>query len=274
VIFAVLIVAPFAGGIIYAGLYSFSIIGYLGNGFTLLHWNEVLTNSEVLKSFIYTLYIGCTSLVFSISISLLFIINSKQKQSNWFNYFIYLPLAIPAMVAAFFSFQFLSKAGLLSRIFYSTGISESIESFPDLVNDTFGLGIILTHVVMATPFFILLFQNYYHSQKLQTLKELAFTLGASQAQFNYQILIPVLLKKTIAPLGLYFIFMLGSYEIPLLLGTQSPQMISVLITRMLSRYNLADIPQGYIISILYTAMILLLLVIINLKNKSNAQQNL
>jgi putative spermidine/putrescine transport system permease protein len=192
---------------------------------------------------------------------------------NRISYFIYFPLCIPPLVAAFFSFQFLSKSGFASRIFNALHLTNGIEGFPDLINDEFGIGIILTHMLLALPFFIILFQNYYQSEKLESLQELASTLGSSSRQFNHRILIPVLLNKTSVPIALYFIFMLGSYEIPLLLGVQNPQMISVLVNRKLSRFDLLDIPQGYVVAIIYSVMVsILLLIIIRAKTKTNAEQ--
>ena len=271
ILFTLLIIVPFGAGLIYALLYSFGIIAVLNQGFTLDHWKNVLISSEVIRSFLFTIYIGIISLAIAASLALLYVMTGKKNQNRWTSYFIYLPLTIPSMVAAFFTFQFLSKSGFVSRILNALHLSNGIDGFPDLINDSFGIGIIVTHVMLALPFFIVLFQNYYQSEKLETLKQLSSTLGSSPSQFNRRVLIPVLLKKSSAPLALYFIFIIGSYEIPLLLGQQDPQMISVIVNRKLSRFDLNEIPQGYIIAILYTAIVsLLLLFILKIKTKSNA----
>ena len=48
-------------------------------------------------------------------------------------------------------------------------------------------------------------------------------------------------------------------------------MISVLINRKLSLFNLDDIPQGYIIAILYTLLVsLLLIMVMKIKKKEHA----
>ncbi len=270
-LFFLLIILPFSAGLIYALLYSFGLIGILNHGFTVENWKAVLSSGETVRSFLFTLYIGIVSLVIAASLAMLYIIMGKKKQTGGASYFIYLPLTVPALVAAFFTFQFLSKSGFVSRVLNSIHQTNGIVGFPDWVNDSFGVGIIVTHVMLALPFFIILFQNYYHSEKMETLRELSATLGSSTSQFNRKILIPVLLKKTAAPLVLYFIFILGSYEIPLLLGQQDPQMVSVLVNRKLSRFDLSEIPQGYIIAILYTLVVsLLLFFIIKLKNRPHA----
>lgn len=270
-LFILLIMVPFSTGLIYALLYSFGIIGFPHQGFTLLHWESVLSSGEVIRSFLFTVYIGIISLTIATLLALLYIIANKNRAAGT-SYFIYLPLTIPAMVAAFFTFQFLSASGFVSRIFNALHLTKGIEGFPDLVNDSFGIGIAATHIMLALPFFILLFRNYYQSENIETLKELAFTLGASSSQFNLRILIPALLKKSLAPLALYFLFMLGSFEIPLLLGRQNPQMVSVLVNRKLNRFDLQQIPQGYIIVILYMLLVsLMLFIITKAKNRSHGQ---
>jgi len=270
ILFALLIVLPFSAGLIYAFLYSFGLVGILNQGFTLIHWRNVFASGELWRSLAYSFYIAGLSLFIAVALAFLFIMLRRDRNERT-SYFIYLPLTLPAMVAAFFTFQFLSNAGFISRIFNALHLTNGPGNFPDMINDPWGVGIIITHVMLALPFFIILFQNYYRSENLETLRDLSLTLGSSHSQFTRKILVPLLLLKTSAPLGLYFLFMLGSYEIPLLLGQQDPQMVSVLVTRKLSRYNLQDIPQGYIIAILYTSVVCgLLLLIMRKKTNSNA----
>ena len=163
---------------------------------------------------------------------------------------IYLPLAIPAIVAAFYTFQVLSKAGLF--IF---------------IHDTFGVAIIATHVLMAVPFFTILFTNLNASENIDELRNLARTLGGSVYQVESKVAIPILLRKAFPTIVLYFIFILGSYEIPLLLGRQYPQMISVLIIRKLQRFNLLDIPTAYAMAVLYLIITATMIVLLFRKRK-------
>lgn len=260
-IFLLLIVLPFSAGLLYAVLYSFGLIGILNNGFTFKFWLHVFTDANTWSSLAFSFYVALVSIFFTTLFALLFMI-CEPERSRTTPFFVFVPLALPAIVAAFFTFQFLSASGWLSRLTHFLHLTHGIENFPDLVNDPGGIGIITTHVLLAVPFFIILFQSYYRTENLKALKNLSATLGGSSTQFYLRILIPVLLRKSSASLLLYFIFMLGSYEIPLLLGKQQPQMISVLISRKLGRYNLADIPEGYIITILYAAIVAALLTFI------------
>jgi putative spermidine/putrescine transport system permease protein len=158
-------------------------------------------------------------------------------------------------VVAFLVFQMLSGAGYASRLAYRLGLTGGIEDFPNWVNDPWGVAIITSHVLMATPFFIILFSNLYQNERLGEYAQLAATLGATARQSARRVIVPVLLRQSFPTLLLYFIFVMGSYEIPLLLGSQSPQMVSVLTIRKLQWFDLADMPQAYVIGILYTVIV-------------------
>ena len=260
-------VVPLALGAIYALLYSFGIVGALSSGFTTSHWKAVFADTEFLRSIGYSVYIASTSILLAAIIAMILVIGyTKHLKKGPLSYAIYFPLAIPSAVAAFFSFQLLSGAGLLSRLFYNIGITSSIESFPTLINDAYGLGIIVTHVMMAFPFFTLVFFNVYKSKKIYELARLAETLGASSAVIINKVKFPILLKGGIPTILLFFVFVLGSYEVPLLLGRQNPQMVTILTLRKLRRFDLAVIPQAYVIALLYLTLVITLLVLAYRKN--------
>lgn len=259
---AIFAVLPLLLGFGYALLYSFGIIGVLNHGFTLQNWKAAFANNEVLFSFLYTVLLSLGSLflcvTFGIGISLLV---GKRLQRGFASYIIYLPMAFPSVVAAFFFFQFLSNAGLLSRIFFKMGIIHNVTDFPNLVNDRYSIGIITAQFFLTLPIFILLYLSILSNENMDGLKILATSLGANQRQVLWRITIPALLKKSYPSILLFFIFKLGSYEIPLLLGRSSPETISVLIVRKMQRFNLMDIPQGYAVAVIYSLLIISLLII-------------
>ena len=270
VCFMLLVVLPFAGSLIYAILYSFGLTGILSNGFTTTHVSRILQNPEMFFSLIYSFYIACCSMFISLILSICGVLLFKAAitKSKW-SFFPYLPLALPAIVTAFVSLQVLNNTGVLSRLLYQTNMINDLSQFPDIVNDKLGIGIIITHVLMATPFFLIFFSNIYEAENVKALSNVAKTLGASSVKVAEKIAIPLLLKKGLNTILLYFIFVFGSYEIPLILGQQSPQMISVLIVRKMQRYNLKDIPQGYFLSYVYSIAVILLLAVF-LKSKKPA----
>jgi len=262
-LFILLAVLPLVLGIGYALLYSLGLTGMVSSGFTLVVWGEVLTDPEVWLTYGYTFYIALASISLSLLVSLTVVLLFAHKLDQpRISYFFYLPLSIPAIVMAFYIFQVLGGSGLLSRISYVLGATNSVQQFPGLINDLAGIGIITAHVLMAVPFFIIFFHNIYRGEELGKMVQLASTLGAGTPFINRVITIPILLRRGFSTIMLYFIFVLGSYEIPLLLGREYPQMISVLVINKLRRFNLNDIPEAYGIAVMYTFLILTAIVII------------
>ncbi len=259
-IFFVLIgVVPFGAAFIYALLYSFGVVGVLNTGFTLQYWESIIASGEVFKSFGYSALVAGISVVISVSMALWLALHfRKEFEKKFLSYMIYLPLAIPGVVAAFFTFQLFTKAGFFSRIVYNLGWISEARYFPNLVNDQLAIGIIVTFITVVMPFFVLLFLNVYKNERLDKLSELAHSLGASSKEVLWKVSLPVILRKTWNLIALYFIFLLGAYEIPLILGQESPQMLSVLIVREIKQYDLTKISEGYAVAIFYTIVVTLI----------------
>ncbi len=258
-IFAVL---PLLAGLGYALLYSLGLVGTLGKGFTLENYQRLFSSNNIIQTFGYTIILAIISLSLCVFLSLLITLKFQHFFSRGImSYLVNLPLSFPAIVGAFFFFQFLSSGGLLARVFYQAGIISSISQFPNLINDKWSIGIIATQTFLSCPFFIILFVNIYRNERIQEYLYLSYTLGAAKTKAALTVAIPVILKKALPTLMLYFIFKLGAYEIPLLLGRSAPETISVMAVRKLQRFNLADIPQGYAVAVLYAIVVGLLLIV-------------
>lgn len=252
-------VLPLVLALGYALLYSVGSVGILSEGFTLKYWQKMLPNGELWQSLGYSFYLTFVSLLPATLFALLLVTRFKRIITHTrINYLIYLPLAIPAIVAAFVVMQLLSKTGLLSRILYQLGMIDQLTQFPDFINDPYGLGILFTHWLLATPFLTVMFLGMYDGERLNDLEQVAVTLGATRWQAYHRVVIPALLRKGYPTVVLYGIFIFGAYEVPLLLGRQSPEMISVLATRKIKeRYDLLQLPEGYVLAILYSLLMII-----------------
>ena len=270
--FLLMVILPFVAGLVYSVLYFLGLTGVLSEGFTFKNIFAVLGSGEVFLTFGYSFYIAATSICISLIISIpSLIMFNKAIINGRKSFFVYLPLSMPAIVTAFISFQLLGKTGLISRFLYNFHIINNLQQFPEFTNVRFGVGIILTHVLMAVPFLLIFFSNLFVSENLAGLSQIANSLGAGYKQVLCRVTLPILLKQGLTTILLYFIFILGSYEIPLILGRQSPQMISVLIVRKMQRFNLLDIPEGYFLSFIYCLFIIIVLFIfLNPKKISRA----
>lgn len=226
-----------------------------------MHWRQILGDTSYWRSLIFSGFIALATVLISGGIALLFSLRYRKALGGKMT-LLYLPLTIPAIVMAFFVFQFLSKAGFLSRLTNAIGLTSGLESFPDLVNDQFGIGILLAHIFMATPFFMILFLQIYENERVDRYVQLARTLGCSAQNIRRRIQFPIMIHRAAPTLILYFIFAFGSYEIPLLLGSQSPQMISVYTIQKLQRFNLNDIPLAYTSSLIYAIFVLTIAIVL------------
>ena len=268
-LFLLLAILPIAFSIGYAASYSLGLTGLLSDGFTLSHWKNVFSSWEVWSSLSLSVYVSTITVVLTVLGSLILAIRLRSSlSSGTLSYAIYLPLAIPATVSAFLVFQFFSGAGLFSRILMSTGMIDTINEFPDLVNDGASIGIIAAHVGLAIPFFTILFHEIYTSEHIEQLTHLSQTLGAGPVHTLLHVTLPLLLKRSTMNIALLFIIVMGSYEIPLLLGRQSPQMISVLTMRKYEMFDISEKPEAFIAALLYTVMVLVVLVVVFRKSGS------
>lgn len=258
--FWAIVVLPVAASLGYGLLYSLGLAGLLAEGLTAGHWTRVLGSREVWISFGYSAWLSLAVVVLAGSLSLFLARRLRARLDGalpavW----LHLPLATPALVAAFVAFQLLSGAGFLSRLLAAAGLIAGPGEMPELVLDPWGIGIVLVHSALAVPFLILLFHQLHRGERIPELRRLAESLGASGRQALWRVEIPLLLRAAASNLALLGVLVLGSYEVPLLLGRQSPQMLSVLILRHFSLYDLGKKPEAYTLALLYSLVVVAVL---------------
>ncbi len=261
---------PLLLGLGYALAYSVGLLDLLNPGLTGQHWQEVLGGEELWSSFFYSVYIASLAVGGAILLAFALLLGLPQQlKRGILAQWIYWPLALPNMVAAFAALELLSRSGIFSRVAWQLGWISDQQQFIQLTQDDWGLGIILTHSFLALPFFTLLLRNLYENERIAELMELASSLGASpQAQLR-RVCLPILGRKMLPATLMYWIFVMGSYEIPLLLGGQRYEMVSILILRKLKGADLSIIPQAYVIALIYTLLIGLLTWVFFLLQRKN-----
>ena len=239
----------------YALAYSLGLVGVMQHGWTLVYWKRVLTDPVVWRAWGFSAYVALVAA----GSSWLLALGIWKAFRRWIvtpgnRFAMSLPLSIPPVVAAFVLHQTLSGGGWLARITFQLGWIARPESFPVWIQDTWGAGILWAHIWMAAPFFILLFERTWAHQHLPELLALGKTLGASPLQNFLRIECPLYFQTTRINLFLYGLMVFGAYDIPLLLGVQSPQMISVLTLRKFELFDLGQKPEAYVLAFLYTVL--------------------
>lgn len=272
VIYLLLTVFPLAAGLAYALGYSLGLTGILATGFTFEHWRAILSDQRFYTSIFFSLWVASVTILISTLTALFLTIRFRDlwKRSLW-EWGLYLPLAYPAIVAAFIGFQLWSASGLFSRFAHSLGLIDQLEDFPGLIQDPWGIGIIVMHSLMAIPFLTIFLLSVYQKDDLERFFILATSLGASRRSANTKVIIPALVKRARPLLVLYTIFIAGAYEAPLLLGTQRPQMVTIYVVNKINRFDLGDRPQAYA-AIILVVLILLLALSIGLLSSRKSQR--
>lgn len=262
-LFFLLTVSPVAVSLLYAALYGVGAVGLLSRGVTLEHWRRALTSHEVWASVGLSLYVAAAVVTLTTLLALPFALALRTRlQSGLLPYVLSLPLAIPGTVAAVLALQILGGAGLLSRLSFRLGLTSGVDGFPSLVRDAALVGVVAVHTALAVPFFVFLFVELHANERIPALRALAASLGASRVQTLAHVTLPVLLRAAVPGLTLLFVVVLGSFEVPWLLGRQTPQMLSVLTYRKYSLFDIAQKPEAYILALGYAAVVLVLVAIV------------
>lgn len=235
---------------------SVGIIGGIEPAFTTAHWLAVLSTPTLWLSLAYSALIAMASLLPSVLLALLIVLAAGERLRRApLGALLYLPLAFPGVVAALVAVQVLGGAGWLSRIAHTAGVLAAPEEFPALVQDRIGVGIVITHMLMVTPFFVLLIDRLSTLERLDALAALGRSLGATSAQVLWSIRLPILLRGLTPVCTVYGAALLASFEVPLLIGAQHPAMIAVEIDRHLHPLDLSTQGQGYAMACVHVMLL-------------------
>lgn len=236
----------------YALAYSLGGVGVFGEGWTTQHWRTALSTPGLSRSVIHSVTVATIVTALSASGAIgLAVVGSPYRHDRWLRNLLLIPLATPATVMAVLIFQLLSPGGLISRIMVTGGLTETARDFPVLVNDRYVIGMMLAQGATSFPLLALYFLNTWTSARIDRYCEMAISLGATEFQARRRIGIPMLLVRGRSLILLTALWNLGAYEIPLLLGRQSPQMFSVLTARHFGQFDLQQRPQAFVLAVCY-----------------------
>lgn len=260
VVATLLVVGPMLWSALYAPAYSFGVIGLFNRGATFEYWQTVFTSGSLLDSVLFSarMALCATTLAISASIGLL-LISPNLRHSRILGALAIIAMGTPAAVLGLMTMQTLSRGGLLSRIAFQFGMISKLEQFPELTQDRFGAGILIALAISQFPLAWLYFTQLWNTAKIDRLCQQAEFLGATAWQARTRVALRVLLTRGRSMIILLFLLGLGSYELPYLLGRQSPQMFSVLTQRRFGQYDLHDRPEAFAIATIYFLFASLLL---------------
>jgi putative spermidine/putrescine transport system permease protein len=224
-------------------------------------WNDSYTR----KAILYSLRVTITSVIalfvfcYPLAIYLRF---SHGHITSMFRTLTLIPLFIPTIISAYAFISFYQQGNFLDVLMQQTGIEGRFfgGQFPQLIDNT--NGIVMGQVWNNIPITVLLIGAGL-GEIDNTLVESARDVGAGWLRIFALILFPLTLRQALIAFALAFIGVLGSYNIPYLIGPNAPPMLGVLMDRdvnqaeQLTAQGLAVITFGIalVVGVFYVAAV-------------------
>lgn len=222
---------------------------------TLKYYKEILTRSDILQSLKYSLYIAFVSAFFATSIGTILcaiLVNLRQVKGKVMRV-VQIPIIVPHVIVALFAINILSQNGILARIGAQLGLISGQQQFPLLLYDGHGIGVILAYLWKEIPF-IVYFVIALMANISDSLGEAATNLGANRIQVFWKITLPLCMNTILSGFLIIFVFALGAYELPFILGATLPRALPVLAYIEYSKPDLLARPYAMAINGLMIAV--------------------
>jgi putative spermidine/putrescine transport system permease protein len=250
------------GGLFGGGL-AFALGQSLGNfppagehHFTLVHYRSLLFDPELRISIALTFLLATVATAisaaagFSIAVAL-------RHRSGPLTVLLQAPIAIPHLAFAILLADLIGQSGWLARVLHFAGWIALPADFPALINDRYGLGIVIAYVLKETPFIALVTLTML--RRIDGDYELAAaTLGASRWQRFRYVAFPLAAPSVISASLLVFAFIFGAFEVPYVLGRTYPAMLGLVAQRRFLSTDLMDRPDAIAVAVLMTVVSTLL----------------
>lgn len=253
--FIVFFTLVFLLGIIEMIKTSFGLFVFTGNEFSFSFYEEILTDSQFYKSLIYTIYLGViptiVSVTFGVGLAILaFLIYKREKKMFALAK---LPIVISYSIYTFSVILLIMQTGLISRVLYFFNIIDESSSFPLLVYDKYGVGIMIVYLLKQVPF--VFFVVYGTLVKVgRKYIDTSYNLGANTLETIFKVILPTIKSSIISVFLLCFAFNFGTFEVPYILGNPKYETIAVMSYRYYTSPTLEQRPLSMVINVLIIAV--------------------
>lgn len=196
---------------------------------TTQYYKEVLSRPDMLASVLYSLKIALISAIVATvgGVLVCAALTMNGKVEGFYGRLLQLPIIVPHVVVALFVINIFAQNGILARLAYLAGFIVDQQEFPRIIYSESGLGVILAYVWKELPF-IVYFIIALMANINGSLGEAARNLGAGKWQSFFKVTLPLCKNTILSGFLIIFVFALGAYEIPVLLGATLPKALPVL----------------------------------------------
>ena len=259
----VVVLVLFGGGLFLGGLQSLGHLPAAGmTVFSLKHYANIIADPDFFKNLGLTLYISSVSTFIAAVISIVAaILLTKYRASRRLVDFVFqIPLTVPHLVIATAIIFLMAPSGLMSRVLQAIGLLDNPSQFPLIINDPWGIGIILTYVWKEVPFITLMVLAVLNNQGSELL-DAARTLHANRWQRFRYVVLPIIFPSLGAACLIVFAYTFGAFEVPYLLGQTYPMTMPVWAYRNFSDIDLMARPEGIATGLIITAVVAVAIVL-------------
>lgn len=242
----------FLYGIYYVIMTSFGYNRIIGeSSFTLEYYKTLMFSKEFLENLKYTIKInlltGGISLFLTIALLYLIYINRNSKYfKNIFKKILEFPVGISYLTGAYALVLLLSRGGILGRNLVKVGIIESIRDFPILINDSYGIGIILGYIWKVVPFMTMMCIPIMADIE-KRWRDLGVLYNLNDYNFFKKIVFPMIMPNLALSFFLVLAYLFSAFETPYILGVTYPRTLSV---QMYELYREGDVElRGQVMAI-------------------------
>jgi putative spermidine/putrescine transport system permease protein len=245
------VIVLFAGGLVLGILQSLNYMPIIGKTeFNLDAYVEIFNDRVFWESLWLSLRIAFISTAIStllaVATALLIFNTARGRRVTTFIYQFNLP--IPHIVGAVAMLFLLAQGGLLSRISFALGLTDSPSGFPALTNDRGAVGIIAEYVWKETVFIGVVVLAAL-ARGVTEYEDLARTLGAGRWKRFWHVILPLITPAIVSTSVIVFAFGFGAFEVPFLLGQPYPAALPVLAYRAFTDVDLNARPEAMAMSV-------------------------
>lgn len=251
-------------GLPMAWSFGYSLLYSLGGAATAREtpWTALFAEAGLRRTALYSAAVAAIATALAMGVSLgLTLVWPRLASSRFVQAALGTMLATPPAVAGFLMLQWVSPGGFVARLAYHGGWIRSTQDFPALVQDERSVGLIAALTAISAPAMTLFLLRLWTVARIERHCALAESLGASRWQARLRIALPMLWRRARPLAALAFLGNLGAFELPLMLGRQSPEMISVLIQRRFTHFDPAQRPRAFALAVVYWLAVASVLVV-------------
>lgn len=225
---------------------------------TLKYYKEVFTRPDMLDAIRYSLKTALISASFATIIGVFFcaLLVMRGKKGGPIMRIIQLPVVIPHVVVALFTVNVFAQNGILARLAFAFGLIRDQQQFPQLLYHANGAGVILAYLWKEIPF-IIYFVIALMENINGNLGEAAVNLGAGKWTAFRKVTLPLCRNTILSGFLIIFVFALGAYELPFLLGATLPKALPVLAYQQYTHPDLTMRPYSMALNGIIIAISLL-----------------